>query len=809
MDLDNQYFGVYFPEPQVSVGSRYFFFKSLENTELGGAVSGVLSSHLNKIQPDNDEGLQIVGGAMAFLKAMIENEQANEKAYYRMNIIDNDKLPQAMRDECSSLFDQNVLDYINFINLINKYYDGVDNYKNNLTYESTRLHKLQTLYKKFAQHYTQNSDGTYTVKMKNKDTGVFENKNVSFYQAFRDFLITGAKSENGWISKADSQFGFNTKTIANTVQNQFQSIYNQIWNNTDFRAGVEQAVLNQGLQGYEQYLTAKFAQDFIHEAQGSLAKCFEGSEFKVTLNKTEIRGLIDQFVKKLDSQPGNTTAEKIESEIISSVKDEAQSLLSAEYQIQNSSDRILKNVKNNIEVSVNRSGHGIDNLSQDIINLCQEILAKKKKKTSVSSQKIWDAKTLYQALDEAFPEQEIKIKSKKYDTNKLVGVINDLIKGQKLVKVSIAAKDNIISEGMSRSGLQKASTLLGRIKNIILTFGTQKADVSGIELGMVKFDQPNINWKNITEKVMENYLTSLEIGNIDINSKNIQFNEKNFRKENGFGDREFSIEAETMRRIALKEKEIEEVTADLKKKGVKADEIQEVLKHLKDTVQIGSTVKSYNKLDNNEGFHGGSLGGSVETQLANLCKMLSYGSVVFLPEDIDWLTLAVYNAGSGLMGSALKKPIEDILSTVAVMLMFDDAGQQAIYLNEQIKSRYSEHNGSQFLHLYYLNGTYYPSSFILQLTYNGLLKAYQELEQEQLKGTEAFNGVSNGSRANIINPVSEANEIGTLVDGEKVTTKQEQWQATFNANKGSVKIQVTFLAGVLDIIDILNNSLQL
>ena len=74
MPENRQYFGVYFPEPSVTTGSRYFFFKSLENTELGGAVSSVLSSNINSIKPDNDEGLEIIKGAMDFLKAMIENE---------------------------------------------------------------------------------------------------------------------------------------------------------------------------------------------------------------------------------------------------------------------------------------------------------------------------------------------------------------------------------------------------------------------------------------------------------------------------------------------------------------------------------------------------------------------------------------------------------------------------------------------------------------------------------------------------------------------------------------------------------------
>ena len=74
MPESRQYFNVYFPENSVTTGSRYFFFKSLEGTELGSAVKGVLASKLDSITPDNDEGLEIIRGAMDFLKAMIENE---------------------------------------------------------------------------------------------------------------------------------------------------------------------------------------------------------------------------------------------------------------------------------------------------------------------------------------------------------------------------------------------------------------------------------------------------------------------------------------------------------------------------------------------------------------------------------------------------------------------------------------------------------------------------------------------------------------------------------------------------------------
>ena len=804
---NRQYYDVYFPEQSVSVGSRYFFFKSLADTELGNAVNNILSSNLNKITPKNDEGLQIIEGAMAFLEKMIESEQANEKEYYTINIVNNNKMPESIRKECETLFSSTSLDYIKFINLINTYYDGIENYKKNLEYESTRLHKLERLYDEFHKHYTQNEDGTYTISKYNKETQKIEESNSSFYVAFRQFLLEGAHADKNWISKADQQFGFNTKTMANTIQNQFQSIYNKIWNNTDFRTQIENA-LPTGLKNYKEQVTVYLIEQVLQESSGMLADFFDNKEFKVTLAAKDVDAFVRQFLNKLDIQPGATTSEKLESIILTNLKGEAEELVSAEYRISNASDRIIKNVKNDIEVSLGDDGHSINNLSQDIINLVQTRLAQLKKHTTVSDKKVWNKNEMFQALSEVYRDKPIRIKAKKWNQAEIVPLINELIKNQSLAKIKIAAKDNIISEGWSQTNLQRAPTLLGRIKNIFMTFGTQKADVAGIELGQVNISPEHIPWDKISQKIVDNYLQSLEILDIDINSKNMKFNEKTFRQNNKFGAKEFSIEAETLRRLAIKEKQIEDIQSILKRKGAKADEIATVLDSLKESVQIGSTVKSYNKYDNKEGFHGGSLGGSVETQLANIYKMFEYGGVTM--PDIKWLTFAVYNAGPGLLGNHLKEPIEDILSTVAVMLMFDDAGQQAAYLNEQIKQRYnlSQYNNAKFLHLYYLNGTYYPSSFVLQLTYNGLLKAYTELNHEYLRGTEAFNSVSNGSRATIINPVSERNEIGTRTNNDIVTTKQEQWAATFNANSKSVKIQVTFLAGVLDIIDILNKSMM-
>ena len=53
--------------------------------------------------------------------------------------------------------------------------------------------------------------------------------------------------------------------------------------------------------------------------------------------------------------------------------------------------------------------------------------------------------------------------------------------------------------------------------------------------------------------------------------------------------------------------------------------------------------------------------------------MYQYGGVTI--PDLNWLIFAVYNCGSDMLGAHLKDPLENALSSVAGMLLFDDAGE--------------------------------------------------------------------------------------------------------------------------------------
>lgn len=798
------YFDVYFPKSDVTTSDRFFFFNSLRGSELGDRVLSVLNSHRDQVNfKDKDaEGFQIIENAMNFLKQMIEAEQANEKEYFTINIINNNKLPEQIRQDCQKAISDTNINYKNFINLINEYYDGAQAYRKNLEFEIRRLAELEKLYKKFDKYYIPNEKGEYIIQRKG------ENVSTNYYGAFTDFLCKGFK--NGWISKDEQNFGFNTQTLANLIQGNLKSIFNQIWKSIDFREKLRPFILN-GFSGCEKELTTELLNNFLHGATPVIIDLLnqQNNDLCYKLKRSDVKTIIDKFLDSMDKIPGNSSKEKIENSTLINLIDGYKGLISEQEHIKYNNDRIIRAYKDNPKVSKNRK-NGIDNLGPEMIDLLQSIL-QSRTQGKLAEKAVWDRSDIYKALTEMFPEEGLQIKGAKYDFDKMINIINKELENKQLIGVNIAAKDNINSEKFNQSGLQEAIISEGRLGEVILTFGTQKADVSGIEIAEITITPSTINWSTIAQNITKGFIKTLDIQDAEIISSNLSFDEKAFRKKNRFSAKEFSIEAETMRRLALKEQEIEKLKKDLEDAQLETKEIEQILDSLKNNVQIGSTVKSYNKYDSRKGFHGGSLSGTVENQLRNIYELFKYGGVSTLP-DKDWLTFAIYNAGPELLGSDLKDPIEDFLTTAAVMLMFDDVGQQAVYLNQQIRQKYNldSHNGSKFLHLYNLNGFYYPASFILQLTYNKLTEIFTILELDKLSGTQDFDNFSNGSRAEIVNPVNRALQVGEVYkQGKKeiLVTQQEQWAQTFQANYKSVSVNVTFLAGMLDIIKILNANL--
>ena len=487
---NRDYFDVYFPEPSISSSSRYFFFESLRNTKLGTAVVSVLNEHRDEVDFENDdsEGFEIITNAMNFLKSMITAEQANEKEYFNINIINNNKLPQQMREDCKQAISGASIDYKNFINIINEYYDGAQAYKKSLEFEIRRLTQLKTLYEKFESQYTANEKGEYQITRFNKKTGKSEEQMVNYYTAFTDFLAKGFK--NKWISKEEQNFGFHTKTIANLIQDNLKSIFNQIWKRIDFREKIMPYVLN-GFKDCEKELTTELLMNFLHSATPVIIGLLndQNNALCYKLKDEKKKKIIDNFLNSLDKVPGASSEEKIENATLIDLIKGFQELVSEKEHIKFNNNRIIRAYSDQLTVSKNRNG-GLDDLGPEIIDLLQSLL-QSRTSGKLATTTVWNKNDIYNAIVQLFPDEGVQLKGAKYDWDKMSALINKELENQQLVTVNIAAKDNIASEKFNQAGLQEAILAEGRLGEVILTFGTQKADVSGIEVATITISQGN------------------------------------------------------------------------------------------------------------------------------------------------------------------------------------------------------------------------------------------------------------------------------------------------------------------------------
>lgn len=244
---------------------------------------------------------------------------------------------------------------------------------------------------------------------------------------------------------------------------------------------------------------------------------------------------------------------------------------------------------------------------------------------------------------------------------------------------------------------------------------------------------------------------------------------------------------------------------------------EHILNIIKNTIVIHSSVKSYtNDFTTSQGFHGGSIGGSVEKQIQNIVTMQKLGGITMA--DAEWLTSAVYNSGPGLLYSKGKPTVEMILSSVAAMLLFEDYGAQAVWYKQAsepnkdpLMADVAGSLASNRIHIYRLNDVYVPASYILHLTKIGF---DQMARNNNLKLLEHNQGI----RATIHNDINITDRVIKTSKKDKISytkvknaspvTSPQEWFDTFERNRKRVSINIVFLSGFLDILDKLDKQMR-
>lgn len=262
--------------------------------------------------------------------------------------------------------------------------------------------------------------------------------------------------------------------------------------------------------------------------------------------------------------------------------------------------------------------------------------------------------------------------------------------------------------------------------------------------------------------------------------------------------------------ISQLEKELEKLIKSGKEKTEKFYEIENKLKahqrfleEIKGTLFIGSTSKTYSTYQNHIGFIGGSLGSNIIIQINRLNELFSEAGISLSQDEVNWLiNAAINNSSLSVVGKSNETTIESILGSMAVFSLFTESGIELEQFNTRIDTQIPD--DPNIMHLYFLNGTYYPGSFLLQEAYNRVQKICDAIEKETLtsigryeRGIVITNNVNFGDIPN--------NEGYKKKNSSHVT---DPWQRVSLTARAKTRIHVLFLAGMLDIIDELVKNLQ-
>lgn len=218
---------------------------------------------------------------------------------------------------------------------------------------------------------------------------------------------------------------------------------------------------------------------------------------------------------------------------------------------------------------------------------------------------------------------------------------------------------------------------------------------------------------------------------------------------------------------------------------------------LKNSCITSSTMKTYNTYQNDIGFVGGSIGSTLTEQLDHLDDIFSAAGAPLSKLDKDWLISAIYNTSRlSVVGEHNKNIIENYLGSLATFALFTEGANELAMLQNDANT--IKPLNADYLHLYKLNGIYFPGSYVLTTV----------IEQVSTMLNLASTAISKNNYKGIIivNDVNY-NMIPNNLPGATELEKKPWQQVAARAN-ASVSLKVLFMAGLLDIVNNLNKTMQ-
>lgn len=311
----------------------------------------------------------------------------------------------------------------------------------------------------------------------------------------------------------------------------------------------------------------------------------------------------------------------------------------------------------------------------------------------------------------------------------------------------------------------------------------------------------------INRIMQENYreINNTLVSQIQSDMKDISKN-KDFLDYNKQSDQFFNLYKQYQEKVKAIEESLEASIKDIKQlKKITDDEQkvlesldkqrQEYMKQLKESLYISSTMKTYNSYQNDIGFVGGSLGPNLLDQLETLEQLFNSAGFSIPKDTYEWLIAAIINCSpESVVGEKYKDTIETYLGSLAIFSLFNEGGAELKILANKIEEGIDASN-INILHLYGLNGLYYPGSFVLQQ-----VKSNVDYMKEKIKD------VTKKRQANI--KILNTINMGDIPNRGEIEDKHP-WETVRKKAIGSkyhkVNLKVVFMAGLIGTVQDLQN----
>lgn len=672
--------------------------------------------------------------ALNLLRKMADNELKKEKDFLFSKI--NDPLmPIELKKSIQNLYNSST-DYTSFLRLINEYYLKTRKVEQKIEQE---LESLETISEVIEKAYTNKHNFQSDKELKKKRT-ILKNYNPSN----SNFFITGRKKgqapKKARISKEDGvrigealkKAEQNRITLEDLDKKSFQklidSIFKALENDRRFPMIINAISGNlaakNNLIKILDYVVLLFYQEYARDQVNS---------YNSTGMNKSLKSVLTEFPIEENDQDLANAVEKALSyfsnnlELIENMTDE---LLGESQSLQD-----YQKMRKEALVKIADLG---EQLGVTGLITKKGITTSQRKKDQIkvlAEQGSQEAKQIISLLE----QYEKKREARPSGYSKL------FVQGEIAQTIESGIQHNVLKASRKGQISAKDDTLTFHLEYTPSPFLIENGSTKSLE-------------KKLREKVDNTYKQILEISkNGSMDKKDLQ---KRFKEQRKIYD------------------QLEKDLLKLKK------ELETTKENLNLFVEHGTT-KDYTFLSNKIGFFAGAIGKNdgVVSAIENIELMAEKGGISFA--DKNWLIFSAINCARHLIGESMviQSPLENYLSLIAGALMFEDADM----IMEEINDKYSEatNQSIKHIHIYRLNGYYFPLSYILNQTWEGL------------KDLDIFlnDAKHSGNQVHIINNATWKN-----FKTEPVLTK-EIWEKEATHAIDSTTITMTFMAGFLDVLN--------